>query len=39
MSILQEMRFESGVLNVVARGEFSLEEAKRAFLETLGAVV
>jgi hypothetical protein len=38
MSILQEMHFESGLLNVVARGEFSLEEAKRAFLEMLGAV-
>jgi hypothetical protein len=38
MSILQEMRFESGLLNVVAKGEFSLEEAKRAFLEMLGAV-
>jgi hypothetical protein len=38
MSILQEMHFELGLLNVVARGEFSLEEAKRAFLEMLGAV-
>ena len=38
MSILQEMHFEAGLLNVVARGEFSLEEAKRAFLEILGAV-
>ena len=38
MSVLQEMHFESGLLNVVARGEFSLEEAKRAFLEMLGAV-
>jgi hypothetical protein len=38
MSIRQEMRFESGVLIVDARGEFSLEEAKRAFLEMLEAV-
>lgn len=38
MSILQEIHFESGLLNVVARGEFLLEEAKRAFLEILGAV-
>ena len=38
MSILQEMHFESGLLNVVIRGEFSLEEAERAFLEMLGAV-
>ena len=38
MSIQQEIRFESGVLKVDARGEFSLEEAKRAFLEILEAV-
>jgi hypothetical protein len=38
MSILQDIHFESGFLNVHARGEFSLEEAKRAFLEMLGAV-
>ena len=37
MSIRQEIHFESGLLNVHARGEFSLEEAKRAFLEMLGA--
>ena len=37
MSILQEIHFESGLLNVDARGEFSLKEAKRAFLEMLGA--
>src|SRR5215472_380612 len=37
MSILQEIHFESGLLKVDARGEFSLEEAKRAFLEMLGA--
>lgn len=39
MSIRQEIHFESGLLKVVARGEFSLEEAKRAFLEMLEAVV
>ena len=38
MSILQEIHFESGLLNVDAKGEFSLEEAKWAFLEMLGAV-
>jgi hypothetical protein len=38
MSIWQEMHFESGILKVNARGEFSLEEAKRAFLEMLEAV-
>ena len=38
MSIRQEMHFESGVLKVDARGEFSLEEAKRAFLEMLEAI-
>jgi SpoIIAA-like len=38
MSILQKMHFESGLLKVDARGEFSLEEAKRAFLEMLEAV-
>ena len=39
MAIRQEMHFESGVLNVEASGEFSLEEAKRTFLEMLQAVV
>jgi hypothetical protein len=39
MSIRQEIRFESGVLKVQAQGEFSLREAKRAFLELLEAVV
>ena len=34
----QKMHFESGLLNVEATGEFSLEEAKRSFLEMLGAV-
>jgi len=38
MSILQEMHFESGFLAVDLSGEFSLEEAKRAFLEMLEAV-
>ena len=38
MSIRQEMHFESGVLKVDARGEFSLEEAKQAFLDMLAAV-
>ena len=32
------MHFESGLLKVDATGEFSLEEAKLAFLEMLGAV-
>ena len=32
------MHFESGLLNVEAMGAFSLDEAKRAFLEMLGAV-
>lgn len=32
------MHFESGLLKVDATGEFSLEEAKRAFLEMLRAV-
>ena len=38
MSILQKMHFESGLLKVEATGEFSLDEAKRAFLEVLEAV-
>ena len=38
MSIRHHMRFESGLLKVEANGEFSLEEAKRVFLEMLGAV-
>ena len=38
MSMRQEMQFESGVLKVDASGEFSLEEAKRLFLEMLEAV-
>src|SRR5262245_52897281 len=38
MSIQQQMRFEADLLKVEANGEFSLEEAKRAFQEMLGAV-
>ena len=38
MSIQQNMHFESGLLNVDASGDFSLEDAKQAFLEMLGAI-
>ena len=38
MSMQLEMRPESGVLNVDATGQFSLNEAKRTFLEMLEAV-
>ena len=38
MSLQQKMHFESGLLTVDASGEFSLEEAKRAFREMLAAV-
>src|SRR6476646_7077610 len=38
MGLQQEIHFESGLLTIDARGEFSLEEAKRAFLEMLAAV-
>ena len=38
MSIQQKMHFQSGLLKVDASGEFSLEDAKQAFLEMLGAV-
>ena len=38
MGILQQINFQSGLLNVEASGEFSLVEAKRAFLEMLAAV-
>ena len=38
MSIQQNMHFQSGLLSVDARGNFSLEEAKEAFLEMLEAV-
>ncbi len=33
------MHFQSGFLNVVASGEFTLEEAKKSFLEMLDPVV
>ena len=39
MGILEQMQFDSGLLHVVVTGEFSLEEAKRNFLEVVGAVV
>ena len=39
MSIQQEMHYELGLLRVDATGEFSLDEAKRAFLDMLEAVV
>src|SRR5262245_59646431 len=38
MSMRQQMRFESGLLIVKASGEFSLEEATRAFVEMRDAV-
>lgn len=38
MSMTLEMRAESGVLRVVAMGEFSLDEAQRTFVEILVAV-
>jgi hypothetical protein len=38
MGVQQEIHFESGLLTVDARGEFSLEEAKQAFLDMLAAV-
>src|SRR6476660_4154389 len=38
MSFQQNMHFESGLLSVDASGDFSLEDAKQAFLEMLGAV-
>ena len=39
MGIRQQMCFEFGFLKVEANGEFSLGEAKRAFLEMLGCIV
>ena len=39
MSIRQNMHVQSGLLNVVSSGVFSLEDAKKAFLEMLDAVV
>jgi len=38
MSMLIEIHPEAGLLNVVAMGEFSLEEAKHTFLQMLEAV-
>jgi hypothetical protein len=38
MSMLLKIRPESSLLNVGAKGEFSLKEAKRTFLEMLEAV-
>ena len=38
MSLQQHMHFQSGLLRVDASGEFSLEDAKQAFLEMLKAV-
>lgn len=38
MSILSAIRFESGFLNVEAKGNFSLKEAERNFVEILEAV-
>ena len=38
MSMLLEIRPESGLLNVDATGKFSLKEAKRTFLELIEAV-
>ena len=38
MGIEQNMHFQSGLLSVNASGEFSLEDAKQAFLEMLEAV-
>lgn len=39
MSISQRMHFESGVLKIEANGEYSLAEAKSAFVEMLQAVL
>ena len=38
MSMQQIMHFHSGLLSMDASGEFSLEDAKQAFLEMLEAV-
>ena len=38
MGLQQKIHFGSGILTVDATGEFSLEEAKQAFLEMLAAV-
>ena len=37
--IIQTIRYESGCLTVEASGEFSLNEAQRAFLEMLTRIV
>jgi hypothetical protein len=39
MGMLLQINPESGLLNVVATGDFSLPEAKRTFLELLEAMV
>jgi hypothetical protein len=38
MSMLLQIHPESGLLNVVATGKFSLEEAKRTFLQMVQAI-
>ena len=38
MSLVQQMHFQAGVLHVEATGAFTLDEAKRAFLQMLGFV-
>jgi len=38
MRLQQKIHFEAGLLTVEATGEFSLDEAKRAFVEMLSAV-
>jgi hypothetical protein len=38
-AIVQKIRYESGCVMVEASGEFSLNEAQRAFLEMLASVV
>jgi hypothetical protein len=38
MSMILKIRAESGLLRVIATGEFSLEEAESTFLEILDAV-
>ena len=38
MSMQQNMHFQSGLLSVDASGEFSLQDAKQAFLELLKAI-
>ena len=38
MSMQQNMHFQSGLLSIDASGEFSLQDAKQAFLELLKAI-